>query len=949
MRVPLATYRLQFHPGVGFSQARKLLPYLQELGISDLYASPLFSARRGSLHGYSVTNPLELNRELGSKVAFDTLVHHLQDLGMGLLLDIVPNHMALSPDNPWWMEVLECGPASPYAAIFDIDWQHASASLHGKVLLPVLGHSYAEILENRELVLALGPKGFHARYYDLRFPLDPKTYQAILTHDLKTLERDLGSGNPAFLGLLGLITMVEHLPDRTAINPRKLRERQRQKELLKERLWLLYQGSPEIKAFIDRNLEAFNGSPGLPESFDLLDDLLVKQPYRLAHWKVALELINYRRFFSINDLIGIRVEDPQVFTATHELLLRLAAEGKITGLRIDHIDGLVDPQGYLTLLSRSLAAASTEPAETGTYIIVEKILARGETLPGDWPVAGTTGYDFLGLISGLFVDPQGLQDLEDTYVAFTGRPRGFADLVYQKKKLVMQFLFGGEVRALGHELAMLAGLDRYAKDLSLLELTSTLLEVTACLPVYRTYIRRFEVPARDAAYLETAISQAARYNPGLNPVALKFFRRVLFVDLPPSLPADKRDKWLQFVRRWQQFTGPIMAKGLEDTTLYIYNPLVSLNDVGSDFHAVSLAEFHRFNQERLAHWPHSLNASSTHDTKRSEDVRARLHLLSEIPQDWGQALERWGRWNQRLKTMIGGKSAPDSNEEILFYQTLLGAYPLSETEVPGFRERLQAYMLKAIREAKINSRWTDPHTAYEQAVTGFVEAVLRPAPENAFLADFQQFHQRLAHLGALNSLAHVLLKITSPGVPDLYQGTELWDFSLVDPDNRRPVDFPLRRRLLRALKKQAGQNRPALISDLLNHWQDGRLKLFVTQQALHFRQNASELFQQGAYLPLTASPPRGEHLVAFARSWQGAWTLVLVPRLLIKLASGGAPPCQGEVWGASTVALPPDAPRAWKNIFTEEILRNEVQGDSETLSLAAVFQRFPVALLAGSA
>ena len=801
-KVPSSTYRLQLHHGFPFSAAQALVPYLHDLGISDLYASPFFKARRRSLHGYSVTNPLEINPELGSKPGFRALIKALKTRKMGLLLDIVPNHMALSHDNPWWLEVLEDGPASPYAIFFDINWHLPQQILDGKVLQPILGVPYGEAVESQEIRLAIEEEGFCVYYYEHKFPLDPKTYALILTHRIDTLTQELGEVNPAILTLRGLITITEHLPPGSVSSKKKLLERQRQKEILKKNLWLHYQANPAIKKFLDENLVIFNGKKGEPESFNLLDQLVRLQPYRLAYWRVALDLINYRRFFSVNDLIGLRVEDPEVFEASHSLLFDLIRDGKISGLRIDHIDGLFDPGEYLRRLQERLA--KTEKAlgveERDFYVVVEKILAEDETLPQEWPVAGTTGYDFLDRVNGLFIDPCGLEEIKQLYARFINSEESLSNLVYDKKKLVLETLFGGEVEALGHQLCVLAEQDRQARDISRNDLLCALKEIITCLPRYRTYIRSFEVFPQDLTCIEQGIEKSRQHNLSCNPLALDFVRRVLLLDSPPNLSDDQRKDWLRFVMRWQQFTGPIMAKGLEDTALYVYTPLVSLNEVGGSFQAISPDNFHNFNLKRLSSWPHSLNATSTHDTKRGEDVRMRLNVLSEIPLEWEACLKRWSAWNQSRKRSVDGMAAPDSNEEHFLYQTLLGAWPLFAEEMPEFKERLTKYIIKAAREAKVHTRWIATNMEYESALAAFVEAVLNEADNNEFLKDFQKFQSRLAYYGALNSLSQVLLKITSPGVPDFFQGTEFWDFSLVDPDNRRPVDFHKRVQLLNEVR-----------------------------------------------------------------------------------------------------------------------------------------------------
>ncbi|MEW6667640.1 MAG: malto-oligosyltrehalose synthase [Thermodesulfobacteriota bacterium] len=946
-RTPTATYRIQFNRDFSFAEARALVPYLSTLGISDLYASPLFKARRGSSHGYSVTNPMELNPELGPRGAFDALVRALRSRGMGLLLDIVPNHMALSPDNPWWMEVLEDGPSSPYAVFFDIDWHPPNRILEGKVLLPVLGRPYGEALEGGELRLTLEENGFCVRYHDHKFPLDPKTYAQILSHRLEDLETRLGREHPAIIGLRGLITLTEHLPSRTLVSSKKVKERQKDKEIIKKTLSLLYRGQPEVRGFLDENMGIFNAGREDPGGLDMLDRLLTEQCYRPAFWRVALELINYRRFFSINDLIGIRIEDPRVFEALkHGLLSRLLSEGKATGVRVDHIDGLYDPETYLRALQGRMAAdAGGQAGEGGLYVLVEKILAPGETLPEGWPVAGTTGYDYLNLANALFVEGQGLLRLLSIYKGFVSSRMRPGRVVYEKKKLVMATLFGGEVETLGHHLEALASEDRRARDVSRKDLIGALVEVTACLPVYRTYIRGHDVEPRDRAYLEEALSSAGRATPSLNPIALGFLRSVLFLDFRRLMTEERKNRWLGFVMRWQQFTGPIMAKGLEDTALYVYNPLISLNEVGGSFQAASMEAFHRFNEARLKSLPFTMNATSTHDTKRSEDVRARINILSEIPWEWRDWLNRWSRLNGPKKILVAGNPVPDRNEEVLLYQTLIGAWPLLKEEIPAFRERLKGYMIKAAREAKVHTSWVSADTEHENALAAFVDGILDESDGNAFLDDFLQAQSRLAPHGAVNSLSQVLLKITSPGLPDFYQGTELWDFSLVDPDNRRPVDFSRAARLLGELTPQLSSSPDKLLSELLSHWADGRIKLYLTHRSLTFRRERRDLFLEGEYLPLYGAGKRGENVVAYARHSGNQWALVAVPRFTVKMAGKDGFPLGREVWGKTALRLLPGMPSSWMNILTGERVKVSRSAGSETLRLSRLFSRFPVALL----
>jgi (1->4)-alpha-D-glucan 1-alpha-D-glucosylmutase len=952
LRVPLATYRLQFNRGFRFADAQALVSYLHELGITDIYASPIFKARRGSSHGYDVTDPTGLNPELGTEEEFNALVRELKRYRMGLLVDIVPNHMAASSENEWWMDVLENGPSSPYASYFDIDWHPDPTSevAENTVLLPILGGPYRSALENRELILSLDEEGFFVRYHGVRLPLDPKSYRVLLTYRLENLKEALGKGNASFQELAGLIASIERLPVRSAANAADVEARRRDKEVIKQRLWRLYSTSAEIRKFIHENVSIFNEGAKDEKGFHLLNELLADQAYCLAFWREGIQQINYRRFFDISDLIGIRVEDPEVFEATHALTFRLADEGEVTGLRVDHIDGLYDPLDYLRRLQSRLGAGKPAGATPSFYVVVEKILGGDEELPENWPVCGTTGYDFLNALNAVFVDARRLRTLDTTYRRFTGSQSDFGDVVYQSKKRVIHELFAAELRSLGHHLGRLAEDDR-GPVLRADELLQALVEVTACLPVYRTYIQGFEVSPRDRSYIEGAADEVRRRNPRVGASALDFLRRVLLLDFRVSPPVQQREQWLWFVLRWQQFTGSVMAKGLEDTALYLHNRLVSLNEVGCGpqgaVASAGVERFHRHNQRTLKRWPHTLNATSTHDTKRSEDVRARLNVLSELPGTWARCLGRWSRLNRGKKGLVNGQSVPDPNDEVLFYQSLLGAWPLQEEKVPEFRQRLKAYMIKATREAKVHTSWLYPDEAYENALASFVDACLDMSRPNDFLDDFLRFQQRVAYYGALNSLAQVLLKITSPGVPDLYQGTELWDFSLVDPDNRRPVDFSKRAQMLSEMKRLQASEPAQLVRELLAAWRDGRIKMHVVSRALGFRRTHADLFEAGDYLPLCASGHKAEHVVAFVRRLRDDWTMVAVPRLVAGLCAPERPPLGQRVWKDGVLNLPPGAPGRWVNVFTGESLRTLGELRSGTIHLCDVFRGFPVALLMG--
>ncbi len=958
-RVPVATYRIQFSLTFRFTDARELVPYLHELGVTDLYASPRFKARKGSSHGYDVADPLRVNSELGTEEEFDELVERLRQYGMGLILDIVPNHMAASPENPWWMDVLENGESSRYASYFDIDWHPATTKAaflqENKILLPMLGSLFGSALENQELVLKLDERGFFVSYYEARLPLDPKSYQAIL-QDALDRSREASDPSPqAIDGLSVLLERIDRLPDRFSKRPEDVETRRREKEEIKQSLWHAYQSDSDVRRILEQTLNALNGTRGEQRSFDRLDQLLAEQAYRLACWKIAAEEISYRRFFDISDLVGLRLEESEVFEARHALIVQLVKEGKVTGLRVDHIDGLYDPLGYLRQLQAAVAAPPAEsPERPAFYIVVEKVLGGDEPLPRDWPICGTTGYDFLNAVNGVFIEPQGLLALEADYTRFTGCADTFADVCYTRNKQVIEQLFQGEVKALAHRLGRLAAQDRHARDLPLSELTQALVEVTACLPVYRTYIRDFDVSSRDRLYVERALKRVRQRTSReqVSSSTLDFLRCTLLLDPPYYISDDQKQEWLSFVMRWQQFAGPVMAKGLEDTAYYVHNSLLSLNEVGGDplrqNLPFDLEAFHLFNQERPAHWRYTLNATSTHDTKRSEDVRARINVLSELPEQWEGCLRRWSRWNLAKKQVVRGQPVPDSSEEVHLYQSMLGAWPLEEDEEPSFKERLQAYMIKAVREAKVHTSWMSPNVEYENALNQFLESILEASGTNRFLQDFKIFQETVAHFGAFNSLSEVLLKIASPGVPDFYQGTELWNFSLVDPDSRRPVDFRQRARLLDELRRQEHDGLLELARHLARHWRDGRIKLYATWKALQFRRIHEECFLEGDYIPLYAAGKRIENVCAFLRRKGDCWALVAAPRLMTKLMKPGALPLGQEVWGTSTLPLPMEAPRNWTNVFTAETIKVVGEQKKPALRLHRIFQSFPVALFAGA-
>lgn len=955
-RIPVATYRIQFNrSSFTFSTAAATVPYLHALGITDCYASSFLKASPGSPHGYDVIDPTVLNPELGTDEDFQSFGAALRAHGMGLILDVVSNHMGIAQSaNRWWQDVLENGPSSRYAEAFDIDWAPLKRELQGKVLLPILGDLYGAVLENQEIRLAYDDGRFLVRYYDHVLPVAPKPSAMILTYGLDVAIAHKGEESPDLQELQSIVTALRHLPGRTDVATESVRERYREKEIIRQRLAALVRDSGTVAALVDANVQRFNGTPGDPESFDLLDRLLDEQAYRLAYWRVASEEINYRRFFDINELAAIRMERDAVLTETHRLIFRLVQAGAVTGLRIDHVDGLYDPGRYLRRL-QTWAAGEGGSDTRPLYLVVEKILSAEEPLPADWPVHGTTGYDFLNLVNGLFVDRDHERAMDDVYARFLQRRPSFDDVTYESKQLIMTASMSSEINVLGHRLNVLSERDRRSRDFTLNSLTRAIREIIACFPIYRTYVTDGPEPVsdRDRAYIRLAVVKAKRRNPAVSGLVFDFVRSLLLKEWDERTRRYRREQ-VEFVMKFQQTTSPVTAKGLEDTAFYRYHRLVSLNEVGGDPRrfGISVADFHRGMQERRRAWPYALSATSTHDTKRSEDVRARINVLSELPREWGSLVHRWSRLNRKYKTNVEGQEAPDRNDEYLLYQTLVGAWPLSSMDAGDYRDfcdRIRAYMTKAVREAKVHTSWVNPDEAYEAAVHRFVEEILDRRHDQGFLPAFLPFQARVAQCGMWNSLAQVLLKITAPGVPDLYQGTEWWDFSLVDPDNRRPVDFAARSAALQALvtRLEGGDDRRTLVRELIESRQDGRLKLYVTTVALQFRRAQADLFLQGTYLPAETAGSRADRLCAFVRRHGVACVVVVVPRLIADLVGeAGVVPVGSSVWGDTVVRLPADAPVArYRNVLTGDVVTSEREADRPVLPVEDVLSDCPVALL----
>jgi (1->4)-alpha-D-glucan 1-alpha-D-glucosylmutase len=958
-RAPVSTYRLQLHAGFPFAAAREVVPYLARLGITDAYLSPIFAARRGSPHGYDVTDHNTVNPELGGAEEYDKLSDALARAAMGQLLDIVPNHMGVdAASNPWWRDLLENGLCSVGARFFDIEWRPVKQELEGRVLLPILGDQYGHVLERGELRLAYADGSLELHYADARLPINPRQIPRVLRHNVDALRVELGDDDPHLREFLSIISSLDNIPAFQEATPEAIADRRREKEVARERLARLVEQAPRIRRHLDEALTAVNGEPERPSSFDALHELLEWQPYRLAYWRTAAHEINYRRFFDINELAGLRVEDPEVFEATHRLLLELLQRGRITAVRVDHPDGLFDPASYFEMLQGLAARAwgvERAPGAAGPlYVVAEKILSPNEALPAGWPVHGTTGYTFLNEVNGLFVDETAGRRLRRAYTRFTGHQAPFGDVVYDSKKLIMDTSLASELNVLAHAIDQIGETNRKARDFTLNSIRDALVEVVACFPVYRTYVRPDGWSVEDRKTIDTAVRRARRRNPALESTVFDFLREVLLPrdmtdatldgddsagedrrrGYPPATEPERAER-IRVAMKFQQYTGPVQAKAVEDTAFYRYNMLLSLNEVGGEPSSpgVGPAAFHAANRRRRERFPFELLATATHDTKLGEDVRARLSALSELPEEWARQVSRWRRVNQAHRTIVDGEPAPDKNDEYRFYQALVGVWPAAAPRAASDElvTRMREYMNKSIKEAKIHTSWINEHRAYDAATARFVERALSGPGGAKFLPLFLPFAERVARQGAINALAQLALKLTSPGVPDFYQGTELWDLSLVDPDNRHPVDFATRARLLDRLEpllaarpepgRAHGDGTPARatgVADLLDAWPDGRIKLFVTACGLRLRRDAPDLFLRGEYMPLDVEVTVPAGLIAFARTLGDRALVVVAPRLTASLCAPDHPfPIGPECWKTSRVILPPDlASRRYRTLFT---------------------------------
>jgi (1->4)-alpha-D-glucan 1-alpha-D-glucosylmutase len=923
MLVPASTYRVQFNSDFTFRDAERIVSYLADLGITSLYASPIFKARKASAHGYDVTDPNQINPEVGTTEDLDSLVEALHRRDMGWLQDFVPNHMAYDGGNQMLMDVFEKGRASAYFDFFDVTWDHLRENLRSKLLAPFLGSPYGETLEKGELSLEYADAGFRVRYFDTVYPIKIESYATVISHRLELLKLRLGEEHADYVKIVGIIYTLENLADETD----SAEAHNAQTAIVKELVWNLFQTNAEVREFINENVSIFN------EDRDLLDRLLLDQRFRFSYWRVATKEINYQRFFNINELISLRMEDEAVFNHIHHLIFGLLRDGKIDGLRIDHVDGLYNPTEYLSRLRARVG---------DSFIVVEKILELNESLPAEWPVQGTTGYDFMNYANGVFVEGESEPSFTRVYTEFTGVSLDYEDLLYEKQKLLIDRHLAGDLDNLTYVLKKISITTRAGIDLTWIGLKRALEEMAALFPVYRTYTDGEQVSEQDRNYIKEAIEKAKARNADLVR-ELDFIEKVLWMDCPAHLSDDEKRLWLSFVMRFQQFTSPLMAKGMEDTTFYIFNRLVSLNEVGGSpgRFGISVEDFHAFNEARAARLYRGLNATATHDTKRGEDTRARIDVLSELPDEWEKLVREWSEQNRKHKREISGEEVPDKNREYFLYQTLVGAFPFSRRVDEEFLARIKSYMIKAARESKVHTFWQDPNHEYEKALLEFTEAVLDHARSGEFLSSFAEFQSRIAHCAIFNSLSQSLIKITSPGVPDFYQGSELWDFSLVDPDNRRTVDFDKRAAYLRQIKERESEPL-ALIEDLLAGKEDGRVKLFTIYKALGSRNRNRQVFDEGDYVPLIVTGIGSRHVIAFARCRAKSWAVTIAPRLVAPLVMRGELPLGESAWEDTNVQLPDNAPDTWRHVFTDQSINGKT-----SLALSDVFRHFPLGLLTG--
>ncbi len=879
MEIPVSTYRIQFSKNFKFNQLYKFVSYFSKLGITNIYASPIFESRKGGTSGYDIINPERINPEIGTEQEFTRLIKNLRKNKIGWLQDIVPNHMAFDFSNKPLTDIFKKGRKSKYYKFFDIDWNSHIKELKGKVLAPFLAEPYRQALENDKIKVSFGSQGFSINYANFTFPAKLSSYKYFL---------DI-SQNPKLKDIAGI-----------------------KDESIIEKLYKLYITEKDAEKQIDKSIEFFNNNK-IP-----LDKLLSIQAYKLSYWKVATEQINYRRFFTINHLICTNTQKPEVFKYLHSLVFDMCNKNYFSGLRIDHIDGLHDPEQYLKRLKRKVK---------NKYIIVEKILQKKEKLPESLPVEGTTGYDFLNYLNAIFCQKRNKSIFGKIYSSFIGKKINYGYLIYQKKQLILYKHMNGDLDNLTLDIRRIAKKAEKLEDIPFPALKRAVGEILCFLPVYRTYFSK--TYGKDSKnYIKEAISKSIQKNPDLI-YELNFLRRMF---------ANKSNHDIRnFILKFQQLSGPLMAKGLEDTAFYIYNPLISLNEVGGfpDSFGVSLGEFYKFNEFRHKKWPHSLNATSTHDTKRGEDIRARINVLSEIPEQWKNTLKYWKKINKSKKEKIGRQLYPDRNDEYFLYQTLIGSYPYQKFDLENYTKRIKDYLVKSVREAKVHTAWIKPDEEYEEAFKKFFERLL---VDRNFMDNFNKFFEKISHYGIFNSLSQLIIKITSPGIPDFYQGTELWDLNLVDPDNRKEVNFGKRIRLLDGIIKQE-KKLTHLLPELLENKEDGRIKLFLTYKLIKQKKQFKDFFSKGRYTSFNANGMFGDNIISFGYKYGSDTLLAIAPRFLTSVIGENQLPMDKKVWKDTNINIEGNITYL-KNLITGEKINT-----SKKFYIGDILNNFPVSLL----
>jgi (1->4)-alpha-D-glucan 1-alpha-D-glucosylmutase len=948
-RIPVSTYRLQLNRNFKFKEATKLIEYIRHLGITDVYSSPLLKARTGSLHCYDVTDHGEINPEIGSIRQFQDWSSKIRSARMGLLLDIVPNHMALSHENSLLMDVLEYGPRSRYSNFFDINWSPPKRDLKNRILLPILGEHLSDIINAGKLKFGFS-QGFYLGIYDQKLPLSHKSYATIL----KLIKNRMSPerNDPTTLPIIE--SLIESFDKMAGPNNILTDNSLQRPENEKKRLQRFYKQNRSFSRVVKLGLDDFNTNQSASYK-QAVRKILGLQFYKLGYWKTSLNQINYRRFSTVSDLIAVCVEQESVFELSHRLVRRLISEGRVTGLRIDHIDGLLEPGQYLNRLASWRRVLRPGSPSHGLYVIAEKILGQSEELPATWKIFGTTGYEYLRDVDGIFIDSRNAARFEAIYSKFILKRTDFTDIAYKSRKYIIANSLKAEIDGLSTILARIcAGLDG---GFALRKIRHAVIEFASCFPVYRTYNSgegrrptKIDQKLIEKTLLEVVKRWKAK-GEGLR--LLCIMRRVLCLEMPNRIPKRERKLWMLFVLKFQQVTATVAAKGVEDTAFYLYNKLVSLNEVGGNPEAfgISVEQFHKRNMRRLEIFPSSMLCTSSHDTKRSEDVRSRINVLSEIPEEWERALNKWSRLNKNKKSKVRGRLAPSKNDEYLLYQTLLGTWPIeySVSVNKNFEDRMVAYMIKAARESKAYTTWIEKNEEYEAALEKFVRGTIRDSTRSGFVSNMLKLERIVSYCGMLNSISRTLLKLTSPGVPDTYQGTEIWDYSLVDPDNRRQVDFNLRRKMLSNLEREIHNSTDLskLATGTLQNLETGAIKMYVIKQTLSFRVMNKELFSSGEYIPLKAVGPKQDHVCSFARRLDDRICVIIAPRMYAGLLEGARYETVRQIWEGTKVVLPKLVRQNHcRDIFTGETFVLENQKNSRRiLDLSTILDSFPIALL----